>query len=304
MKGCMEGKVALVTGAGRGIGRAIALLMAQSGASVVVNDFGTSVRGEGSDASFAEQVVEEIRGAGGRAVAHAGSVANQDDAVAMVEAAVESFGRIDAVVNNAGIVRDRIFHQLEAAEWQAVIDVVLTGPFNVSSAAARHFRRQESGAFVHLTSTAGLIGSFGQANYAAAKLGLVGLSKSIALDMKRYNVRSNCVSPFAFSRMIAAVDPKSANYEKRVGRMKEVTSEKVAPLAVYLASDAAEGVSGQIFAARKNEIFLFNQPRPIRGIHDSRGWTPETIAEHAMPAMRSGFTPLDVTADVFGWDPA
>jgi NAD(P)-dependent dehydrogenase (short-subunit alcohol dehydrogenase family) len=303
MPGLVEGKVVVVTGGGRGIGEGIAELMAQSGAKVVVNDIGTSLGGEGTDASVAQAVVDKIRAAGGTAVADQSNIAETAGASALVDYAVKAFGRIDAVVNNAGIVRDRFFHTMSKEEWDAVIAVNLTGAFLVSRAAAAYFRKQESGAFVHLTSTAGLIGSSAQANYAATKMGIVGLSKTIALDMKRFNVRSNCVSPFAFSRMVAAISEDTPNYEARVGKMKVATPDKIAPLVVYLASDGAADVTGQIFGVRRNEIYLFSQPRPIRSVHRAEGWTPEDVASHAIPALRPSFYPLDMTADVITWDP-
>lgn len=298
----MQGKVVLITGAGRGIGRAIALAAAARGARVVVNDIGASVAGDGNDATPAQSVVEEIRSAGGEAVADGHSVAEWDQAHAMVATAIEAFGRIDCVVNNAGILRDGIFHKMDEEQWSGVLKTHLFGSFFVSRAAAEHFRKQESGAFVHMTSTSGLIDNFGQANYAAAKLGIAALSKSIALDMARYNVRSNCISPFAWSRMIGAI-PDTPDQKERLEKLKSLTPEKVAPLAVYLLSEAAADISGQIFAVRGNEIFLMSQPRPTRSVHRSDGWTPDTIAEHAMPALKAQMYPLDRTADIFTWDP-
>lgn len=299
----LEGKVAIVTGAGRGIGQAIARLMASRGAKVVVNDLGAAVDGEGADLSPAEETCAAIREAGGEAVPNGDSVADPAGGQGIVQTALDAFGRLDVVVNNAGILRDRIFHRMSHADWQAVIDVHLHGSFNVSKAAALVFREQESGSFVHFTSTSGLIGNVGQANYAAAKLGIVGLSKSIALDMQRFNVRSNCISPFAWSRMIGSIPTDTADQQARVDKIKQMTPDKIAPLAVYLGSDAAAGVTGQIFAVRNNEIFLMSQPRPVRSVQRSEGWTPENIAEHAMPALAKSFFDLDVSADVFSWDP-
>lgn len=299
----VEGKVVVVTGAGGGIGRDIALAMARNGARVVVNDIGAALDGAGGSAGPAQQVVDEIRAAGGEAVPNTDSVADAASAARIVECAVENFGRIDAVVNNAGILRDRFFHKMSVDEWDAVLKVHLYGAYYVSRAAATHFKEQNAGAMVHMTSTSGLIGNFGQANYAAAKLGIVALSKSIALDMLKFNVRSNCIAPFAWSRMIGAIPTDTDEQRARVDKIKQMTPAKVAPLAVYLASDAASAVNGQIFSVRNNEISLISQPRPVRSVHRSEGWTPQSIAEHAMPAMRASFYPLDRSADVFSWDP-
>ena len=300
----MDGKVLLVTGAGRGIGREMALLGAREGAKVVVNDLGGSVDGEGGASQKpAEEVVAEIRKFGGQAVANFNSVADPSQAQAIVKAAIDNFGRIDAVINNAGILRDRIFHRMSIEDWKQVIDVHLNGSFYVSRAAANYFKEQESGAFVHFTSTSGLIGNFGQANYAAAKLGIVGLSKSIALDMARFNVRSNCVSPFAWSRMIGTIPTETPEQQARVEKIKKMTPDKIAPLAIFLVSDLAKGVTGQIMAMRMHELYLFSQNRPIKTVHSGEGWTPQRIADIALPALRSSFTPNERSGDVFSWDP-
>ncbi|RVT99273.1 SDR family oxidoreductase [Rhodovarius crocodyli] len=299
----LEGKVAVVTGSGGGIGREIALAMAAAGAKIVINDVGASLGGEGFSASPAEQTKALIEQRGGQAVINTDSVAEWESAKRIVQCAVDSFGRIDIVVNNAGILRDQIFHRMTPEEWLSVIAVHLNGSFFVSRAAAEFYRKQESGSFVHMTSTSGLIGNFGQANYSAAKLGIAALSKSIALDMKRYNVRSNCIAPFAWSRMTSSIPAETPEQKARVERIARMGPEKNAPLAVFLASDAAKEVSGQIFAPRMHELFLFNQSRPIKSVHSENGWTPEKIAEIALPAFRSGFTPLDRSGDVFSWDP-
>jgi len=299
----LEGKVAIVTGAGGGIGREMALALAGAGAKVVVNDIGASLAGEGADQGPAERVAGEIRARGGGAAANTDSVSTWASANRIVQAALDAFGRIDCVVNNAGILRDRLFHKMTVEDWEAVIQVHLMGSFYVSRAAATHFREQERGAYVHMTSTSGLIGNVGQANYAAAKLGLVALSKSIALDMRRFNVRSNCISPFAWSRMIGSIPAETPEAKARVAKLQRMEAGKIAPMAVFLASDAAKDVTGQIFAVRANEIFLMSQPRPVRSVHRAEGWTAETIAEQALPALAPSFAPLDVSADVFSWDP-
>jgi NAD(P)-dependent dehydrogenase (short-subunit alcohol dehydrogenase family) len=299
----LDNKVVAVTGAGRGIGRAIALACAGAGGAVVVNDFGGSLGGEGGDSGPAAAVVAEIKALGGRAVANVASVADQAGAESIVQAALDAFGRIDAVVNNAGISRDGMFHKMAAADWQAVIDVHLGGSFYLSRAAAPHFRAQGSGAYVHMTSTSGLIGNVGQANYAAAKMAIVGLSNSIALDMQRFGIRSNCVAPFAWSRMTQSIPAETEAQQQRVERLKTMTADKVAPLVVWLCADAAAEVSGQIFCVRKNEIFLFAPPRPVRTMHRAGGWTPESIGAELYPAFKASLTPLQVSSEVFAWDP-
>ena len=299
----VEGKTIIVTGAGRGIGRAIAKLMAQHGAKVVVNDIGVSLSGEGGDQAPAQEVANEIRKAGGEAAASYDSIAEFQSAAKIVQCALDNFGRIDCVVNNAGILRDVIFHKMTEQDWDAVVNVMLKGAFNMSRHAADHFRKQEDGSFVHMTSTSGLIGAMGQANYSAAKLGMVGLSKSIAVDMQRFNVRSNCIAPVAWTRMTASIPSKDPAAAKRIEQRKQVTAEHNAPLAVFLASDAAKDVTGQVFSTRKNEIFLMSQPRPVRSMHRSEGWTPEACADHLCPAFKSWFYPLDRTVNVFSWDP-
>ena len=299
----LEGKVAVVTGSGRGIGAAIAKMMAQHGAKVVVNDIGVSLDGTGTDATPAQEIVNEITEAGGEAAPNYDSVAEFASAAKIVQCALDNFGRIDCVVNNAGILRDVIFHKMSESDWDAVVNVMLKGAFNTSRHAAEHFRQQNSGSFVHITSTSGLIGGMGQANYGAAKLGMVALSKAIAVDMARYNVRSNCIAPVAWTRMTASIPAKDPATAKRIEQRKLVTAEHNAPLAVFLASDAAEGVNAQVFATRKNEIFLMSQSRPLRGVHRSEGWTPQACAEHMYPALKSWFyAPTERTADVFPWD--
>ena len=303
LENTLAGKVIIVTGAGRGIGREIALLAGAHGASVIVNDPGVSSSGDRPDAGPAHEVAEEIVKAGGKAAANLDSVADPLGAERMVSLAIDTFGRIDGVVNNAGILRDRVFHKMSVAEWTAVIDVHLNGSFNVARAAAPHFKEQTSGSYVHFTSGTGLIGNFGQSNYGAAKAGIVGLSRSIAIDMEKFAVRSNCVSPFAFTRMIDTMKATTDAEARRIERLKSMGAEKIAPLVVFLLGDLAKEVTGQIFCVRQNEVFLMSQPRPIRSAHRSEGWTPGTMATHMLPAFRSSLYKLERSADVFPWDP-
>ena len=301
--GFVKDKVVLVTGAGGGIGREFALALGREGAKVVVNDLGASLDGLGRDSERAQSVVDEIKAAGGEAIANGESVADWDAAARMVQLAVDTYGRIDCVINNAGILRDRFFFNMTKEDWHQVIDVHLHGAFYVSRAAATHFKAQQSGAYVHMVSTSGLIGNLAQANYSAAKLGIAALSKAIAMDMAKFNVRSNCISPFAWSRMISSIPTETPEQQARVERLQKMESSKIAPLAVYLASDEGAGVSGQVFAVRANEIFLMSQSRPIRAMHTEQGWTPESIANRAMPALKPSFYKLDRSQDVFDWDP-
>jgi NAD(P)-dependent dehydrogenase (short-subunit alcohol dehydrogenase family) len=299
----LDGRVLVVTGGGGAIGSEVARLAARAGACVVVNDIGAQMDGSGADAQPAQRVVDAIQAEGGRAIASHDSVATAKGASQIVEAALDSFGRIDSIVNNAGIARNRIFHQMSEEEWNSVLQVHLHGSFHMSRAAAPHFRAQAFGSFVHMTSTGGMIGNIGQTNYMAAKMALVALSKGIALDMRRFNVRSNCVSPLAKSRLTGLIAASGAEADKRLSTFERMPASMVAPLVIYLASELAADVTGQVFVSRAGEVFLMSQPRPLRSVHREGGWSVDSLAAHAMPALRSSFVPLDLSEDVFCWDP-
>ena len=302
MAGILRGKVVIVTGAGRGVGAEIAKLAAREGARVVVNDLGGSEGGQGQDFGPARQIAADIVAAGGEAVANGANVASWDGAHQLFAAAMDAFGDVDAIVNNAGVLRDVMFHKMSEPDWDTVLAVNLKGCFNVARAAAPHFKERQKGSFVHMTSTSGLIGNFAQVNYGASKLGVAGLSKCIALDMAKFGVRSNCIAPFAWTRMVGTI-PNTPENATRIEVAKRLTPDKIAPFTVALCSDSAKDVSGQIFGVRLNEIFLFSQPRPVRSVHTAEGWTPESCISHALPALRGSFSKLERSSDVFSWDP-
>jgi NAD(P)-dependent dehydrogenase (short-subunit alcohol dehydrogenase family) len=302
--GVLDGKVVLVTGAGRGIGRECALLAAREGAKVVANDLGASVGGEADDVSVAEATARDIRAAGGEAVANTESVATMRGAQSMVQQALDSFGGLHGVIEPAGILRDAMFHRMTEEEWDAVIAVHLRGSFNVARASIQHFRDREDGSYALFTSTSGLVGNIGQANYAAAKMGIVGLSKIIAMEGAAKNVRSNIISPSAWTRMIGTIPIKDEATAKRVKMMQEkMRPDQIAPLAVALLAEEAKYVSGQIFSIRGNEVMLWSQPRPIRVMARLEGWTPATMLETALPSFKPDFYGLGNARSVIQWDP-
>jgi NAD(P)-dependent dehydrogenase (short-subunit alcohol dehydrogenase family) len=303
--GVLDGKVVLVTGGGNGIGKETALLAAKEGAAVVVNDLGGGVSGgdEGS-AGPAEQVAAEIRAKGGKAISNSDSVTDYAAVEGMREQALKAFGGLHAVVNPAGILRDGMFHKMSWEDWKAVIDVHLHGAFNVTRATVELFREQQEGSYVLFTSTSGLIGNIGQANYAAAKLGVMGLSRIIAMEGAAKNVRSNIIAPFAWTRMIATIPVKDEASAARVERIKnKMRADQVAPLAVALCGEGAKDTNGQIFSVRGNEVFLFNQPRPVRAMAELDGWSPQGLIEHGLPGLKGSYAGLEATAGVFTWEP-
>ena len=258
--GVLDGKVILVTGGGNGIGKECALLAAKAGAKVVVNDLGGTLSGDDAgDAGPAEKVAQEIRAAGGEAVSNSDSVTDYKAVEGMIEQAKDEFGGLHGIMNPAGILRDGMFHKMSEDDWKAVIDVHLHGSFNVTRASINEFRDQEDGSYVLFTSTTGLIGNIGQANYGAAKLGIASLSRIIAMEGERKNVRSNVIAPFAWTRMIASIPVKDEAGRERVERMKNgMRADQVAQLAVALCADKSKDVSGQIFSVRGNEVILWS----------------------------------------------
>jgi len=299
----LKGRVAVVTGAARGVGREIAMLMARHGAKVVVNDYGGSEAGLGSDRKPADEVVDEIRRAGGEAAANYDSVASMAGGQAIIKTALDAFKRVDIVVNNAGILRDRMIFNMSEEEWDAVINTHLKGTFAVTRAAAPLMREQKWGRFINMTSTSGLIGNVGQANYAAAKLGIFGLTKVTALDMARYNVTANCISPFAWTRMIGTIPTETETQKARVEKIKKLSPAHIAPVAAFLASDAAKDVTGQVFGVRGKEIMLFGHERPVMRVHDDAGWTVERLVEMFPGTLQHHLVPLVTSGQYFNYDP-
>jgi NAD(P)-dependent dehydrogenase (short-subunit alcohol dehydrogenase family) len=271
--GLLDGKVAVVTGGGTGIGRAVALGLAAAGAAVVVNDYGVSVDGRDPSSEPANQVVSEIRGLGGKAVASPESVATMAGGRAVVELALREFGDIGILVCCAGILRERMIFNMTEEEWDAVIAVHLKGHFTVMQPATAHMRQKKAGSIVTFTSVAGLEGSPGQPNYAAAKEGIVGLTRSTALAMARYGVRCNAISPTADTRMTQRLPGD------RRALATATPPDAIAPVVAFLASDRAAHITGQVVGVRGTEVTLFSHPAPLRTVTGTVPWTPETLAE-------------------------
>jgi NAD(P)-dependent dehydrogenase (short-subunit alcohol dehydrogenase family) len=291
--GVLDGKVVLITGGGNGIGRECALIAAQEGAKVLVNDLGGGLAGgDEGDAGPAEKVAQEIRAAGGQAISNSDSVTNYKAVQGMVEQAMDEFKGLHAVINPAGILRDVMFHKMSEAEWDMVIDVHMRGSFNVCRATIEHFRDQNDGAYVLFTSTSGLLGNIGQANYGAAKMGIAGLSRIIAMEGARNNVRSNCLAPVAWTRMTQSVPVKDeAAAARRAVMAEKIRADQPAKLSVALASELAKDVSGQIFGSSGDQLTLYSQPRPIVQLNKEEGWTPASIISEAFPQMSEKFFP-------------
>jgi len=269
----LDGKVAVVTGGGTGIGRAVSLGLAAAGASVVVNDYGVSVDGRDPSSEPANQVVSEIRAHGGKAVASPESVATMAGGRAVIELALKEFGDVSVLVCCAGILRERMIFNMSEEEWDAVIAVHLKGHFTVMQPATAHMRQKKAGSIVTFTSTAGLEGSPGQPNYAAAKEGIVGLTRSTALAMARYGVRCNAISPTADTRMTQRLPGE------RRALATATPPDAIAPVVAFLASDRAAHIAGQVIGVRGTEVTVYSHPAPLRTVTGTSPWTPEALAD-------------------------
>jgi NAD(P)-dependent dehydrogenase (short-subunit alcohol dehydrogenase family) len=295
--GLLDNKVVLVAGGGRGIGREVAILSARQGAKVVVNDLGGGIHGDGADKSPAQEVVDTIRSEGGQAVANFDSVADLAAMGRMAQQAMDSFGGLHIVQNPAGFLRDRMIHNMAEDEWDAIIEVHLRGHFNVVRATIGHFRSQQEGAYVLWSSTSGLIGNVGQANYGAAKMGVAGLSRIVALEGVRNNVRSNCIAPGAATRLTDSVPRSDPEAVARREAARAIQSpDRPAQLAVALSAPASAAVSGQVFTAAGYDLAILQQPRPIETFRHEGGWDADLIVEAFLPRIEKHLTPLSETA--------
>jgi NAD(P)-dependent dehydrogenase (short-subunit alcohol dehydrogenase family) len=279
--GLLDGKVAIITGAGGGIGREYGLLFASEGARVVINDLGVDRRGTESGQKMADQVVREIQDAGGQAVANYDSVAEEQGAKNIVQTALDAFGRLDILMNNAGILRDRTILKMETEDFDLVIAVHLRGTWLMTREAGRVLRAQnEGGRIINTSSLAGLIGNFGQSNYGAAKAGIAGLTRVTSLELQRYNINVNAIAPVAFTRMTSDL----AMFQSE-GADKMLSPEMIAPLGLFLASSLADGLNGKIFGIQSGKIFEY-KVTTTSGVDKGRIWTAQEIADELENIMK------------------
>ena len=292
--GLLDGKVVLITGGGRGIGRECAILSAREGARVVVNDLGGGIHGDGADAAPAQEVVDIIRAEGGEAVANTESVTDLKAVNRMVQQAMDVFGGLHVVNNPAGFLRDRMIHHMTEEEWDDIFAVHMRGHFNVVRASINHFRGQKEGSYVMWSSTSGLIGNVGQTNYGAAKMGVAGLARIVAMEGERVGVRANTIAPGAATRLTDSVPNRAPEVVATREAMRHInTAERPAQLAVALSSLASAHVSGQIFGSAGYNLSIYQHPRPIETYARDGGWTAETILRDFFPRVEKHMEPLE-----------
>jgi NAD(P)-dependent dehydrogenase (short-subunit alcohol dehydrogenase family) len=295
----LDDKVAIVTGAGRGIGREHALHLARAGAKIVVNDLGASMAGEGEDAGPAEQVVNEIKAMGGDAIVNGANVADFEAAGELVKQAIEHFGQLDILINNAGILRDRMLFNMTEEDWDAVINVHLKGTFNCTRHAAVHMRQQKFGRIISMSSTSGLYGNSGQANYGAAKDGIAGMTRVVSRDLGKYGITVNAICPVAGTRMTVNEEVRRARQlrkqqgiqreDRGVAQIEELDPDDIAPMVVYLASEYARDVNGQFFLCFGGQVSLVSQPRPVKALYKADGnWTLDELERLAPGSVAEG----------------
>ncbi len=292
--GLLEGKVVLITGGGRGIGRECAILSAREGARVVVNDLGGGIHGDGADAGPAQEVVDIIRTEGGEAVANTESVTDLAAVNRMVQQAMDTFGGLHAVNNPAGFLRDRMIHNMTEEEWDDIFNVHMRGHFNVVRASINHFRSQKEGSYVMWSSTSGLIGNVGQTNYGAAKMGVAGLARIVAMEGERVGVRANTIAPGAATRLTDSVPNRAPEVVAMREAMRHInTAERPAQLAVALCAPASAHVSGQIFGSAGYNLSIYQHPRPIETYARDGGWTAQSIIQDFFPRVEKHMEPLE-----------
>jgi NAD(P)-dependent dehydrogenase (short-subunit alcohol dehydrogenase family) len=300
--GLLQDRVAVITGAGRGIGRGIALMMAAEGAKVVVNDPGVGPDGAGHDDGPAAQVVEEIKAAGGTAAANFDSVATEAGGENIIKTALDAFGRVDILVNNAGILRDRMIFNMDEKEWDEVIAVHLDGHFNTIKPASVLMRQQRFGRIINFSSESGLWGNAGQANYGAAKSGIAGVTRVVARDLGRYGVTCNAIAPRAWTRLTATIPDARPNQPVQDGtteeRLAALHPDMVAPMTCYLATDGAWNITGQVFHVYSGTISVLHHPLPWRTIFKPGMWTLDELSAR-VPAMLEGtLNPMPPSRDI------
>jgi hypothetical protein len=281
----LKGRVAIVTGAGRGIGRGEALALASEGAFVIVNDMGAAVDGSGSEATPAEEVVQEVKKMGSQAVANYDNVVETETGEKLMKLALDTWGRLDIVINNAGILRDRMLFNMAVEEWDSVIAVHLRGHFNITKPACGYFRQERKGGVIINTSSTSGLGNVGQTNYAAAKEGIVGFTRTLAREMGRYGVRCNAIRPMAATRMTLSPDMRARAERAGEAGMKMLEQmeksqppEQIGPFVAWLCSDEAANVNGRNFLVRQGYIGLYSEPEIVAAIESEQPWTVDSVS--------------------------